>query len=593
VPTYRAPLAEFRFVLDDVLELDHYAELPGFGELSPDVSSDLLEGAAKFCEERLLPLNRAGDVEGCRFENGVVLTPRGFKEAYRDYVAGGWPTLSFDPAFGGQGLPRVMSTAVSEMLVSANMAFSGYIDITQGACELLRAHGSPRQQALYLPNLVSGCWSGAMHLTEPQAGTDVGLIGTHAQPMPDGSYRLRGAKILITGVDHDMSENVINLVLARIAGAPAGIRGISLFIVPKFLVHDDGSLGKRNSIYVSGVEHKMGVRASATCAVTYEDAVGYLVGEPGQGLQAMFVMMNDTRLGVGVQGLGISEVAYQNALAYARERLQGRSPSGPQAPDQHADPIIVHPDVRRMLLTIKAFTEAARALALWTALHIDLSRHHPEAAERQRADDLVALLTPVIKAHFTDCASENANFALQCFGGHGYICESGIEQFVRDIRVAQIYEGTNGVQGLDLAGRKITLHGGRLADTFFDLLEARAADVRAVAPLQDYARALDVCVAELREATAWMRERSVHDRQAVAAGATEYLRLFGVAALTWTWAGIACTAQRKLGEQSGEARFYRDKLATGRFYLARAIPEARMLAARACRGAEPLYAVDL
>jgi len=581
VAGYRAPREEFAFVLHDVFRVHERTDLPGYAELTPEFTAAVIDGAATICEERLQPLNRVGDEVGCRFEHGEVHTPTGFRDAYRDYVEGGWPALGFDPRWGGQGLPHVLSLPVSEMLVSANMGFSGYIDITQAACALLEVHGTAEMQAVYLPPMVSGRWSGAMHLTEPQAGSDVGLVRARARPAGDGRWRIDGSKIFITGVDHDLSENVVNLVLARVDGAPPGSKGLSLFLVPKFLPDADGRPGVRNGVIVTGVEHKMGVRASATCAVNYEGATGWMIGEPGHGLRTMFTMINDTRLGVGVQGLGIAEVAMQNAVSYARERLQGRAPGGAAAPQLPADPIVHHPDVRRMLATMKAFVEPGRALALWTAMQLDTARRHPDAARREQAEDSVALLTPVIKSHFTEMGFEVANLALQCFGGHGYIREWGIEQFVRDIRIGQIYEGTNGIQGLDLALRKIHHHGGEAVEAHFRRLELARAQAAADPLTAALAPPFGACVQVLRRATDEMRALRDTRPQALAAGAGDYLHLFALATLGWMTLELART------DRSGT----RTRLAA--FTLQRAQAEATMLAARAASDAQTLAGVEL
>lgn len=580
MPTYRAPLTDYAFLIDRFLETDRYRHLPGYAELDSDTRTAILTEAAAFCEDVLLPLNQSGDLEGCLLENGQVRTPRGFPNAYSRFVRGGWPALPFDTADGGHGLPHLMSVPISEMMVSANMSFSGYVDITQAAATTIHAHGSDWQRRVFLPPLVSGRWGGTMNLTEAHAGTDLGLMRTRAEPASDGTYRITGAKIFITGVDHDLTENIVNLVLARLPGGPPGTKGISLFIVPKFLPAEDGSLGQRNAITVIGVEHKMGVRASATCAVNYENAVGYLVGNPHDGLRAMFTMMNDTRLGVGIQGLGMSEVASQNARAYAAERLQGRAPAGPAALDLPADPIVYHPDVRRMLSVIEAFNQSARALALWTGLQFDIAHHEADAEARQAADDLLALLTPAIKAHFTDCSFENVNLALQCFGGHGYIREWGMEQFVRDCRITQIYEGTNGVQAMDLVGRKLTVAGGRLPARFFALVEQDLIVANDSAAISTLANNLRIALGMLRQLTAWVQGMGQSERERIAAGSSDYLRLFGMVALGWTWLKLANIAANEPHDNA----FLKQKLALAHFYLTRLVPEARMLAERAVLG---------
>src|SRR5215467_12717659 len=462
MPVYKAPVDEVLFLLNDVLQISRYNNLPGFADASPDVVEPILGEAAKLCEEVVQPLNLPGDREGCkRAADGSVTTPKGFKDAYRQYAEGGWMGISAPAEFGGQGLPALLTTIVNEMMASANMAFAMYPGLTQAAIAAILRHGSPEQKAAYLPKLVEGRWTGTMNLTEPHCGTDLGLLRTKAVKQPDGSYRITGTKIFISSGEHDLSDNIIHLVLARIEGAPAGTRGISLFIVPKFLVNPDGSLGARNGVSCGSLEEKMGIHGNSTCVMNFDAATGWLVGEANRGLNAMFVMMNEARLGVGVQGLAVSEVAYQNAAAYAKERLQGRSISGVKFPAKPADPIIVHPDVRRILMSIRAFNEAARALVMWTALKSDVAHRSDDEKERKSADDHMGLLTPVIKGVLTDGGFANAVMAQQIFGGHGYVAEHGMEQFVRDARITQIYEGANGIQALDLVGRKLGKDGGR------------------------------------------------------------------------------------------------------------------------------------
>jgi len=584
--TYHAPLADFHFVLDEFLEIDRYRELSGFGELTPELRADFLAGAAKICEETLLPLNASGDRTGCQFQNGRVFTPTKFADAYRAFVAGGWTTVSFDPAYDGQGLAYVISVPLKEMLVSANMAFSGYIDITQAAATCLATHATSDQKRRYLSKLIAGEWAGAMHLTEAHAGSDLGLMRTRAEPSEDGPYRLYGSKIFITGADHDLTENIVSLVLARLPGAPQGARGLSLFIVPSVLVDAQGRLAARNALQVVSIEEKMGIHASPTCAVVYEGAVGELVGEPHRGLAVMFTMLNQTRLGVALQGLGISEIAWQNAFAYVRERRQGRRPGAAASSNGAADLIVEHPDIRRMLLTIKAFNEAARALALWCGLQIDLARSHPDAAIRLQSANLMALLTPALKAYNTDRGFENANLAMQCFGGHGYIVDTGVEQFVRDIRVAQIYEGTNGIQALELAQRQLGLDDGKTLQHLFGLMRSRLSEAHAVG-LADYADVLEVALNELIATADWIGSRRITAARDVAAGASDFLRLFALTVMGWTWTGLAISALR-CEKRGGDARFCREKIATGRFFMARLAAEAGMYAKTAMLGGETL-----
>ena len=480
---YRAPLRDMRFVLHELLAGEPVTALPGCEDATPELIDSVLEQAARLAESELAPLNRSGDEEGCSYENGVVRTPRGFQAAYAAFRAGGWTGVAAAPEWGGQGLPRLVNVVLNEMFSSANFSFATYPGLSQGAYDALARHAEERLQAIFLPRLVDGSWSGTMCLTEPQCGTDLGLIRTRAVPSGDGTFRVGGTKIFISAGEHDLTENIVHLVLAKLPDAPAGTRGISLFVVPKFLPVDgaDGwRSGERNGVRCAGIEHKMGIRASSTCTMQFEDAVGWLVGGPHQGMAAMFTMMNAARLAVGIQGLAAAEAAYQEARAYALERHQGRSPAGPYCPDEPADPIIVHPDVRRNLLTIKAFVEGARALAYWVGLQLDRAERHPDPAERQAADDLAALMTPIVKGFLTDHGFAATNLAMQVFGGHGYIRETGVEQYVRDARIAQIYEGANGIQALDLVGRKLGQHTGRLLRRFFhpvaDCLEEAAHD---------------------------------------------------------------------------------------------------------------------
>jgi alkylation response protein AidB-like acyl-CoA dehydrogenase len=573
MPNYKAPLADMRFVLHELYDSKTIAELPGCADFTPELMDSVLEEAAKISEEVLFPINQSGDLEGCTYENGVVRTPAGFREAYRAFAEGGWTAMASDPKYGGQGMPVAASMFVEEMMCSANVAFGLYPGLTHGAYLALYHHGSEAQKLTYLPNLVSGKWSGTMCLTEPHCGTDLGMLRTRAVPNDDGSYTLTGNKIFISAGEHDLTENIIHLVLARLPDAPAGVKGISLFVVPKFLVKDDGSLGARNGVTCTAIEHKMGIKASATCAMSFDDAKGWLVGEPHKGLRAMFTMMNTERLSVGIQGLGVAEVAYQNAVTYARERIQGRSLTGTKAPDKAADPILVHPDVRRMLLTMRAYIEGCRALSGWVAREIDILHRSTDEDARLIADDFTALLTPVVKALFTDLAFEIASSAMQCYGGHGYIRDHGMEQYVRDARISMLYEGTNGVQALDLVGRKLPQDGGRLLTRFLDpvleFLDANA-DEEAMA---EFIAPVQAACEHLQIATGYVMEAGMTDHDEIGAASVDYLRLFGLVALGFMWARMAKIALPK-AEGSG---FYQAKIGTARFYMQRLLPQTAAL----------------
>jgi alkylation response protein AidB-like acyl-CoA dehydrogenase len=581
------------FLLSDVFHIDRYNNLPGFADATPDLVEAVLDEAAKFCEDVLTPLNRVGDKEGCkRHPDGSVTTPTGFKDAYKRLIEGGWIGASAPEEFGGQGLPRVLSQAIGEFLVSANMAFAMYPGLTQGAAAALMVHGSPEQKALYVPKLVSGEWTGTMNLTEPQCGTDLGLTRARAVPQPDGSYKITGTKIFISAGEHDLAENIVHLVLARIEGAPEGVKGISLFIVPKFPPTKDGAIGARNGVSCGSIEEKMGIHGNSTCVMNYDDATGWLVGEANRGLNAMFVMMNEARLGVGVQGLAMSEVAYQNAASYAKERLAGRALTGAKFKDKPADPIIVHPDVRRMLMTMRAFNEAARALVLWTALRSDVAHRSGDAKERQAADDHMGLMTPVIKGVLTDQGFANTVMAQQVFGGHGYIAEHGMEQFVRDSRIAMIYEGANGIQALDLVGRKLPRDGGRALQAFFAEVSSYIKDHAADAELAPYTKPLGQALAELQQATMWFMQNALGNPENAGAGSTDYMHLFGLVALGYMWCLIAEAAKAKAANGgNGAADAMTAKLVTGRFFAERLLPAAATHLARIKAGAASTMAL--
>jgi acyl-CoA dehydrogenase len=579
VPTYKAPVDNVLFLLNEVLGYPRHANLPGFAEAPPETVAAVLAEGAKFAEAALAPLNRSGDVEGCRRgDDGSVRTPAGFKEAFQRYAAGGWIGLAGDPDYGGQGLPFVLAAAMNEFVTSANMAFGVYPALTQGVIAALSLHGSEPQKRLYLPKLMSGEWTGTMNLTEPQAGTDLGLIGTRATPNSDGSFAISGAKIFISSGEHDLAENIVHLVLARIDGAPEGTKGISLFVAPKIIPLADGRLGERNALACGAIEKKMGIHGNATCVMNYDGATGWLVGERDKGLRAMFTMMNEARLGVGIQGLALSEVAYQNAAAYARERRQGRALTGAKEPAAPADPILVHPDIRRTLVAIKGFNIAARALMLSTALAGDIAHRSEDPAERQSADDRVGLLTPVVKGVLTDRGFDNCVAAQQVFGGHGYIAEHGMEQFVRDARIAMIYEGTNGIQALDLVGRKLPKDGGRAITAYFREVGdfAREHGDAALAP---FVKPLKAGLADLEKATMWFVGNALGRPDNAGAAATDYMHLFGLVALGHMWAKIAVA-----GAPATD-------LAIGRAFVERALPETALRLARITVGADRLMAI--
>jgi len=573
MPTYKAPVEDVSFLLNDVFQIDRYDNLPGFTDASADVREAILGEAAKLSEEVLQPLNRVGDLEGCkRSDDGSVTTPKGFKDAFKQVAEGGWLGLSAPAEYGGQGLPVTLSQAVNEFQISANMAFSMYGGLTMGATAALLVHGTPELKKTYVPKMVAGEWTGTMNLTEPQCGTDLGLLRTKAVRQPDGSFKISGTKIFISAGEHDLTSNIIHLVLARIEGAPAGIKGVSLFVVPKVLVNADGSLGARNGVSCGSIEHKMGIHGNSTCVMNYDSATGWLIGEENKGMQGMFVMMNEARLGVAVQGLAQSEVAYQNAVAYARERLQGRALTGVKAPDKPADPIIVHPDVRRALLTVRAFNEAARAMVVWTALKSDVAHRSNDPKDRQEADDHMGLMTPVLKGVLTDTGFANTVAAQQVFGGHGYIAEHGMEQFVRDARIAMIYEGANGIQALDLVGRKLPRDGGRAVMAFFAEVGAFAKEHAADEAMKPYTAPMSAALGHLQQATMWLMQNAMKQPDNAGAGATDYMQLFGLVVFAYMWAKMAKVAQDKIAS-SGATPYLTTKLVTGRFFMERMLPE--------------------
>jgi alkylation response protein AidB-like acyl-CoA dehydrogenase len=568
-----------------------YADIPPYAGLDADTLDQVVEAAGTFCGEVLFPLNRSADEEGCHFDpaTNAVRTPAGFRDAWDKYCAGGWPALGADPAFGGQGLPLLMQNALYEMLYSANQAWAMYPGLTTGAYQCLHAHGTPAQREAYLPKLVSGEWMATMCLTEAHCGTDLGLIRTRAEPQADGSYRITGNKIFISAGEHDLTANIIHLVLAKLPDAPPGTKGISLFIVPKFLLDENGNPGARNPVFCTGLEHKMGIHANATCQISLDGATGYLVSEPNKGLNAMFVMMNGARLGVGMQGLGLNEVSYQNAVRYARERLQGRSLKGAVAPDKPADPIIVHPDVRRLLMTARAYAEGGRAVGYWVALELDRATSHPDEAVRKEAGDMVALMTPIVKAFMTDNGFQCASLAMQVLGGHGYIRESGIEQYVRDARINMIYEGTNAIQALDLLGRKVLRDNGAVLKRFGAQIAAFVEDNDTDPAMTPFVAPLADLGDKVTKLSMEVGMKALGNPDEVGAAAVDYLRVLGHLVYAYFWARMARIA---LDHAADKDPFYEAKLATARFYFARLLPETAFHIAAARSGVEVLTALD-
>ncbi|MFQ5566145.1 MAG: acyl-CoA dehydrogenase C-terminal domain-containing protein [Paracoccaceae bacterium] len=589
MPSYEPPLKDYRFILHEALKVHDETAIEGYADLTPDFTGAVLEEAGKIASEVLAPLNRTGDVEGCRLENGVVRTPEGFREAFDLLREGGWPSMECDPDYGGQGMPALLNVCVGTMHSAANMALMMYPGLTHGAYSAIHTHGTEAQKATYLPKLVSGEWTGTMNLTEPHCGTDLGLLRTRAEPQADGSYRITGSKIFISAGEHDLAENIIHLVLARISGAPEGSRGISLFVVPKFLVNDDGSLGERNGVVCSKIEEKMGIHANATCAMDYDDAVGWLVGDEHKGLRAMFTMMNEARLLVGMQGLSLASAAYQQAAAYARERLQGRAVTGAVNPDGPADPLIVHADVRRLLLDQKSFVDGGRTFICWVAMLLDAEKRHTDPEMRGKAADMVALLTPVVKGFLTEEGYRLTGQAQQVFGGHGYIEETGMSQFVRDARITMIYEGATGVQALDLVGRKLPQKMGQPIMTFFEYVKGYIrANEHDLTLARHFLEPLKKASKDLQAAAVFFMQAGMKNPNAALAGSVDFLHLFGLVCMGLAWTKMAKAASVALHEGTGDADYYTAKLATGRYYMSRVLPETALRLARIETGAEPV-----
>lgn len=588
MPQYNAPIRDFEFILKELLNIGKYKNLKIFENVDDNLISSLLTEGAKLCEEVLFPLNQSGDKVGVKFENGKVTVPPGFKEAYQTYVQSGWTSFTCDPKYGGQGLPEVVNMPIIEMICSANLSFGITPGLTHGAYNAIHMHAPDKLKKKYLPKMVDGTWTGVMCLTEPQCGTDLGLIKTTATPHGKDAYKINGSKIFISAGEQDLTENIIHLVLARLPDAPVGMKGISLFLVPKIEVNDDGSLGSANNVSCGSIEHKMGIHASPTCVMNYDGAVGYLVGEPNKGMRAMFTMMNEARLYVGVQGLGLAEVSYQNAARYAREREQGRALKGAKFPERPADPLIVQPDVRRMLLTMRSFTEGARALALYTALQSDIHKNSKDEQEKQDSDDFMQLITPILKAYFTDAGFECTNLGVQIFGGHGYIQEHGMEQYVRDARIAQLYEGANGIQALDLVGRKLPKNTGRYLRSFFHPATDFVAKHKDNPEMAEFTKALHQALGTGQQASLWIAANGMGNPEEAAAGSAEYLRLMALVVFAYMWAQMAEVALRKLKSDPSDKDFYEAKIETARFFMNKILPHSYGLLASIVNGSKSI-----
>ncbi|MCF8474653.1 MAG: acyl-CoA dehydrogenase C-terminal domain-containing protein [Emcibacter sp.] len=592
MPTYSAPIKDIQFLLHDYFNLQKYNNIQSFKEATPELIDAILEEAAKISENVFQPLNLPADTQGCRLENGKVITPDGFKDAYQQYLEGGWQGMTGDEKYGGQGLPQTLGLVLNEIMVSANWGFAMYPGLTKGATESIYAWGTDEQKQKYLPKMFSAEWSGTMNLTEPHCGTDLGLLRTKAEPQTDGSYKITGTKIFISAGDHDLTENIIHLVLARITGAPEGVKGISLFIVPRNTINDDGTVGDNNGVSCGSLEEKMGIHSNATCVMNFDAATGYLLGEEHKGMKAMFTMMNEARLGVAIQGLAIAEVAQQNAVIYANDRIQGRALTGPQNKDAKADPIMVHPDVRRMLMTNRAFVEGARAMAVWAGILVDTTRSHSDEKERVKAEELLALLTPVLKSYFTDQGVEAASRALQCFGGHGYIHEWGMEQFLRDSRIAPIYEGTNGVQAMDLIGRKLPANGGSAVRAYFDLIQTFINDNKTNEGLAGYMPHLEKALGRLQASTMWLMQNGMSNPNNAGSAAHYYLNLMALVTLAYFWADMAKKAQEMIASGEGNKEFLNNKIITANFFYSHILPETSSLKVKIEAGSESVMALD-
>lgn len=584
--TYTAPTEDMHYLINEFIDKSDIANIPEFEDFTPDIGDAIIEEVGKISEALLFPLNRSGDEQGCSYNKGKVTTPDGFKEAYQEVNEAGWGSLTCHPDFGGQGVPHYIANSVDEILISSNMSFSMYLGLTLGAYRVIETFASKEIKNKFLPAMVSGQWSGTMCLTEPHCGTDLGLIRSKAEPQADESYLISGSKIFISAGDHDLTENIIHLVLARTPDAPEGIKGISLFLVPKIMVNDDGTLGENNAVSCSGIEHKMGIKASSTCSIEFNNSRGYLIGEINKGMKAMFIMMNSARLHVGAQGLGLASASYQSALSYAKDRIQGRSLTGIKHPDKAADAIIVHPDVRRMLLTMKAYIEGSRALSTWLAVQLDIATHSPNQNKKQQADELISLLTPVFKAFLTDMGESVTSLGIQIYGGHGYIRENGMEQYLRDARICQIYEGTNGIQALDLVGRKLPAHMGRYCRHFFHPLANFIDENNQNEDMLDFIEPLSKAFNHLQAASLYIAQKGMTEPDEAATAATDYLRLFGLVALGYMWSKMAKQSIEKKGSMQNS--FYYTKRMTGHFYMQRILPQTSALLSIITSGSESI-----